>query len=142
MSTYGHSMFWPNFRGCIKTMYEYIYSLWNESFLLYCMRYLFLLRSFIRYITNTILVLVQESKTTICYTMRIDAGMICSILILCCIVAWQVLWLLPQIFFLFGLMEGLANEGLDEFFLSHVVESMRSYGPSFNDCVLGFGNFL
>ena len=37
--------------------------------------------------------------------------------------------------FLFGLMEGLANEGLDEFFLSHVVESMRSYGPSFNDCI-------
>jgi len=69
---------------------------------------------FIRYITNTILVLVQESKTTICYTMRIDAGMICSILILCCIAAWQVLWLLPQFFFFFwfGLMEGLANEGL------------------------------
>ena len=82
--------------------------------------------------------------------------MICSIL--CCIVAWQVevlrlylikeaiadpsdptqiismsvLWLVPQ-FSLLGLMEGLASDGLHEFFYDHVATSMRSYGPPFSD---------
>ena len=92
---------------------------------------------------------------------RIGVGMICSAL--CCFAAWQVevhrlylikeitdptqtismsvLWLFPQ-FILLGLMEGLASDGLEEFFYKHVAISMRSYGPSFNDCVLGLGNFI
>ena len=39
-------------------------------------------------------------------------------------------------------MEGLASDGLQEFFYKHVAISMRSYGPSFSDCVLGLGNFI
>lgn len=39
-------------------------------------------------------------------------------------------------------MEGLATDGLQEFFYKHVAISMRSYGPSFSDCVLGLGNFI
>ncbi|XP_059669509.1 protein NRT1/ PTR FAMILY 5.7-like [Cornus florida] len=95
---------------------------------------------------------------------RIGSGMVCSIL--CCITAWQVevhrlhlvrkgrltdksdqtismsiFWLAPQ-FCLLGLMEGLAEEGLQDFFNHHVDESMRSYGPAFGDCILGIGKFL
>ncbi|XP_065625436.1 protein NRT1/ PTR FAMILY 5.4-like isoform X2 [Quercus suber] len=96
---------------------------------------------------------------------RIGVGMICSAL--CCFVAWQVevhrlylieeenidpidsnqtismsvLWLFPQ-FILLGLMDGLASDGLQEFFYKHVATSMRSYGSQFNDCVLGIGNFI
>ena len=84
---------------------------------------------------------------------RIGVGMICSAL--CCFVAWQVeahrldlvdqtvsgCWLIPQ-FILLGLMEGLASNGLLEFFYNHVAISMRSYGPSFSNCVLGLGNFI
>ena len=39
-------------------------------------------------------------------------------------------------------MKGLASDGLQEFFYKHVAISMRSYGPSFNECVLGIGNFI
>ena len=39
-------------------------------------------------------------------------------------------------------MEGLARDGLQEFFHKHVAISMMSYGPSFNECVLGIGNFI
>uniref|UniRef100_A0A7N2KPM9 Uncharacterized protein n=1 Tax=Quercus lobata TaxID=97700 RepID=A0A7N2KPM9_QUELO len=53
----------------------------------------------------------------------------------------SVLWLVPQ-FSLLGLMDGLASDGLHEFFYDHVATLMRSYGPSFSDCVLGFGNFI
>uniref|UniRef100_A0A7N2RCU6 Uncharacterized protein n=2 Tax=Quercus lobata TaxID=97700 RepID=A0A7N2RCU6_QUELO len=56
-------------------------------------------------------------------------------------ISMSVLWLVPQ-FTLLGLMEGLAIDGLHEFFYDHVATSMRSYGPSFSDCVLGFGNFI
>ncbi|KAF3945838.1 hypothetical protein CMV_027828, partial [Castanea mollissima] len=93
----------------------------------------------------------QQSVTQI----RIGVGMFCSIL--SCIAAWQVevhridlsdpnysisvLWLVPQ-FSLLGLMDGLASNGLQEFFYNHVAPSMRSYGPPFSDCVLGFGNFI
>ncbi|XP_030926117.1 protein NRT1/ PTR FAMILY 5.4-like [Quercus lobata] len=56
-------------------------------------------------------------------------------------ISMSVLWLIPQ-FILLGLMEGLATEGLQEFFYNHVAISMRSYGPSFSECVLGFGNFI
>ena len=57
------------------------------------------------------------------------------------IIPMGVLWLFPQFFWL-GLTEGLANDGLQEFFYNHVATSMRSYGPSFSDCVLGIGNFI
>ena len=101
----------------------------------------------------------QQSVTRI----RIGVGMVCSIL--SCIAARQVeihrlnlieridpsdptqiismsvLWLVPQ-FSLLGLMEGLASNGLQEFFYNHVATSMRSYGPPFSDCALGFGNFI
>jgi peptide/histidine transporter 3/4 len=91
---------------------------------------------------------------------RIGAGMVCCIF--CCIVAWiveirrihlidrhdldktipmSVYSLLPQ-FLLFGLMEGLAEEGLHEFVNDHIPDSMRRYGPAFNEFVLGFGYFL
>ena len=56
-------------------------------------------------------------------------------------ISMSVLWIFPQ-FILLGLMEGLATDGLQEFFYKHVAISMRSYGPSFSDCVLGFGNFI
>ncbi|KAM4097743.1 hypothetical protein ACJW30_07G024900 [Castanea mollissima] len=99
----------------------------------------------------------QQSVTQI----RIGVGMFCSIL--SCIAAWwvevhrlnliqeeridpsdismSVLWLVPQ-FSLLGLMDGLASNGLQEFFYNHVATSMTSYGPPFSDCVLGFGNFI
>ncbi|XP_075672613.1 protein NRT1/ PTR FAMILY 5.4-like [Castanea sativa] len=99
----------------------------------------------------------QQSVTRI----RIGVGMVCSIL--SCIAAWwvevhrlnliqeeridpsdismSVLWLVPQ-FSLLGLMDGLASNGLQEFFYNRVTTSMRSYGPPFSDCVLGFGNFI
>ena len=32
--------------------------------------------------------------------------------------------------------------GFREFFYKHVAISMRSYSPSFNECVLGIGNFI
>ena len=57
------------------------------------------------------------------------------------IISMSILWLVPQ-FSLLGLMDGLASDGLQEFFYDHVATSMRSYGPSFSDCVLGFGNFI
>ncbi|RVX12964.1 Protein NRT1/ PTR family 5.6 [Vitis vinifera] len=51
------------------------------------------------------------------------------------------LWLAPQ-FFLLGLMEGFAIDGLVEFFSNHVSESMVGYGSAINDCVIGIGSFL
>uniref|UniRef100_A0A7N2RCZ2 Uncharacterized protein n=1 Tax=Quercus lobata TaxID=97700 RepID=A0A7N2RCZ2_QUELO len=50
-------------------------------------------------------------------------------------ISMSVLWLFPQ-FILLGLMEGLATDGLQEFFDKHVALSMRGYGPPFNECVL------
>ncbi|KAK9989690.1 hypothetical protein SO802_029929 [Lithocarpus litseifolius] len=124
----------------------------------------FALRSSVRFIISF---LFWSKKATQQHVtrMRIGVGMVCSIL--CCIAAWQVevhrlhlineemtdpsdptpiismsvLWLVPQ-FTLLGLMEGLASDGLHEFFYDHVATPMRSYGPSFSDCVLGFGNFI
>ena len=45
-------------------------------------------------------------------------------------------------FFLLGLMEGLANEGLKKFISNHVSKSVRKYGPVFSKLVIGFGNFF
>ncbi|KAL6341228.1 hypothetical protein AAG906_032346 [Vitis piasezkii] len=50
-------------------------------------------------------------------------------------------WLAPQ-FFLLGLMEGFAIDGLVEFFSNHVSESMVGYGSAINDFVIGIGSFL
>ena len=124
----------------------------------------FALRSSIRYITSFLFWSKKATQQHVTQ-MRIGVGMICSIL--CCIAAWQVevhrlylikeeitdpsdptlmismsvLWLVPQ-FTLLGLMDGLASEGLEEFFYDHVATSVRSYGPPFSGCVLGFGNFI
>ena len=105
-----------------------------------------------------VLFLSKKARQQYVTRIRIGVGMICSALR--CFVAWQVevqrlmkidpihlnktmsvLWLFPQ-FILLGLMEGLATDGLQEFFYNHVAISMRSYGPSFSDCVLGLGNFI
>ena len=128
------------------------------------LKVLFALRSIMRYIISFMFwskIATQQHVTRI----RIGVGMICSAL--CCFVAWQVeahrlylieeenidpmdsnqtismsvLWLFPQ-FILLGLMEGLATDGLQEFFDKHVALSMRGYGPPFNECVLGIGNFI
>ena len=39
-------------------------------------------------------------------------------------------------------MEGFAEVALDEFFTTQVSESMRIYGPPFNEFALGFGKFI
>uniref|UniRef100_A0A2N9FEV1 Ty3 transposon capsid-like protein domain-containing protein n=1 Tax=Fagus sylvatica TaxID=28930 RepID=A0A2N9FEV1_FAGSY len=124
----------------------------------------FVLKSSIRFIIQ-LLFWSERARQQNVTRVRIGIGMVCSLL--CCIAAWQVevhrleeikrlglsansdkeipmsnLWLLPQ-FSLLGLMEGFADEGLEEFFNNHVMtKSMRSYGLSFTDCILGFGNFF
>lgn len=128
------------------------------------LNFLFALRSILCYIIS-FMFLSKKARQRHVTRIRIGVGMICSAL--CCFVAWQVevhrlhlikkkkidpidrnqtismsvLWLIPQ-FILLGLMEGLATDGLQEFFYKHVAISMRSYGPSFSDCVLGLGNFI
>ncbi|XP_050261013.1 protein NRT1/ PTR FAMILY 5.4-like isoform X2 [Quercus robur] len=122
------------------------------------LKVLFALRSIICYIISYMF-WSKKARQQQVTRIRIGVGMICSAL--CCFVAWQVevrrlylteeekidpismsvLWLIPQ-FILLGLMEGLATYGLQEFFYKHVAISMRSYGPSFSDCVLGLGNFI
>ena len=126
---------------------------------------LFSLRSIIYYIIS-FLFLSKKARQQHVTRIRIGVGMICCVL--CCFVAWQVEvhrlyltkeeiitdptqivsmsvtiypWFFPQ-FILLGLMEELASDGLQEFFYKHVAISMRSYGPSFSDCVLGLGNFI
>ena len=119
----------------------------------------FVLKSSVRFIIQ-LLFWSERARQQNVTRVRIGIGMVCSLL--CCIAAWQVevhrleeikrlgdkeipmsnVWLLPQ-FSLLGLMEGFANEGLEEFFNNHVMtKSMRSYGQSFTDCILGFGNFF
>ena len=124
----------------------------------------FILRSFISFIIP-FLFSSKKAREQSVTRIRIAVGMVCSII--CClraryvevvrlkiikekgidpsdpsqIIPMGVLWLFPQFFWL-GLMEGLANDGLQEFFYNHVATSMRSYGPSFSDCVLGFRNFI
>ncbi|KAK9290702.1 hypothetical protein L1049_008876 [Liquidambar formosana] len=114
------------------------------------------------YFYSTKVMVMDSSRWRRATLLRIGAGMASSVL--CCGVAWLVeahrlnskkgaddrdktigwtsnLWLLPQ-FFLWGLMEGLARKGLDDFTNVQVAKSMASYGSSFNDCVLGIGKFL
>ncbi|XP_060185539.1 protein NRT1/ PTR FAMILY 5.6-like [Lycium barbarum] len=81
---------------------------------------------------------------------RIRFGMFFSII--CCAVASgvevyrlhdqiSVFWLTPQ-FFLVGLMEGLSESGLQDFFETQVCESMKEYGPQFSEFSTGIGKFL
>ncbi|XP_025014053.1 protein NRT1/ PTR FAMILY 8.2 isoform X2 [Ricinus communis] len=95
---------------------------------------------------------------------KINAGMFFSIL--CCIAAWQVevhrfkvvkehnllnseedddykipmtiFSLVPQ-FLLLGVMTGLAEDGLSEFYCNHVDESMKQFDEPFNGLLIGVG---
>ncbi|MCD7457633.1 hypothetical protein HAX54_035636 [Datura stramonium] len=87
---------------------------------------------------------------------RIRLGMLCSVL--CCVAAWlvevrrrnhrkkqkheiSVFWLTPQ-FFLVGLMQGLSESGLQDFFETQVCESMKGYGSQFNEFARGIGKLF
>ncbi|XP_075642331.1 protein NRT1/ PTR FAMILY 5.4-like isoform X2 [Castanea sativa] len=122
----------------------------------------FVLNSFLRFIIPR-LFWSEKARNPNVTLVRIGVGMICSIL--CCIAAWQVevhrlkeikrlnpanpsdpismsiFWLLPQ-FILLGLAEGLVEEGLQEFFIKHVTESMWNSGQLLTGCILSFGNFF
>ena len=128
------------------------------------LNFLFALTSIIRYIISYMFS-SKKARQQHVTRIRIGVGMICSAL--CCFVAWQVevrrlylikkekivpiysnqtismsvLSLFPQ-FILLGLMEGLASDGLQEFPDNNLAMSIRSYGPTFSDCVLGLGNFI
>ena len=39
-------------------------------------------------------------------------------------------------------MEGLAGDGLEEFVIDHIPDSMKRYGPLFSEFVLGSGYFF
>lgn len=56
-------------------------------------------------------------------------------------VVLSIFWLIPQ-YVLLGLMGGLAQEGLDDFFYNRIDKSMLSYVPRLNGCVLGIGKCL
>ncbi|KAI4353244.1 hypothetical protein L6164_002209 [Bauhinia variegata] len=88
---------------------------------------------------------------------RIGAGMLCAVL--CCIVggvvelyrlrltrkeeklSLSVAVLIPQ-FILFGLMEGLAEEGLESFYKGYLPESMEEFAEPLAKFVLGIGKLL
>ncbi|KAL6337399.1 hypothetical protein AAG906_036713 [Vitis piasezkii] len=84
---------------------------------------------------------------------RIGVGMVSSII--CCCAAWQrgvkddpdekirmsILWLVPQ-FCLLGFMEGLAEDGLVDFFCDLVADSMKSYARPFTNCILSIGKLV
>ncbi|KAI7980857.1 Protein NRT1/ PTR FAMILY 5.6 [Camellia lanceoleosa] len=87
---------------------------------------------------------------------RIGLGMLSSLC--CCTIAWRVetrrlssldtnngsmniMWLVPQ-FCCLGLMEGLAEDGIEMFFYFHVSKRMVGYGKVFTDFVIGMGNFV
>ncbi|KAI4353243.1 hypothetical protein L6164_002208 [Bauhinia variegata] len=102
----------------------------------------------------------QRLKTT----WRIGTGMFCAVL--CCIAAWlvelhrlrlieregvlqnpkkilpmSVLWLIPQ-YFLLGIRQGLAVNGIGNFFCNHVHKSMRIFEQPFSEIVLSIGTFF
>lgn len=54
------------------------------------------------------------------------------------IIKMSVFYLAPQ-FCLLGIMEGLTVDGLEEFMNTPVAESMKRYGPAFNEFVFGIG---
>ncbi|THG12234.1 hypothetical protein TEA_004398 [Camellia sinensis var. sinensis] len=51
------------------------------------------------------------------------------------------MWLVPQ-FCCLGLMEGLAEDGMEMFSCFHVSKRMEGYGKVFTDFVIGMGNFV
>ncbi|XP_060183368.1 protein NRT1/ PTR FAMILY 5.6-like [Lycium barbarum] len=53
----------------------------------------------------------------------------------------SIFWLTPQ-FFLVGLMKGLSESGLQDFFETQVCESMKEYGPQFSEFSDGIGKFF
>ncbi|XP_059310352.1 protein NRT1/ PTR FAMILY 5.6-like [Lycium ferocissimum] len=53
----------------------------------------------------------------------------------------SIFWLTPQ-FLLVGLMEGLSESGLQDFFETQVCESMKEYGPQFSEFSDGIGKFF
>ncbi|XP_057771189.1 protein NRT1/ PTR FAMILY 5.8-like [Salvia miltiorrhiza] len=81
---------------------------------------------------------------------RIGIGMSCCVL--CCLAALvtatrrqydtiTVYWLTPQ-YFLLGLMSGLSEDGLESFYQSQVSESLSTFGPPFEEFVMGLGKFM
>ncbi|KDP36569.1 hypothetical protein JCGZ_08336 [Jatropha curcas] len=133
--------------------------------------FFFIFQSLTRSITSYLANLLISKKWRLATQQRpqllkINSGMAFSIM--CCLAAWQVevkrlklmkecgcmssvyennkismsvLWLLPQ-FFLLGLMEGLAEDGLSQFFYNHVDESMKLFETPFNGLVIGIGRLL
>ena len=117
--------------------------------------FFFVVKSFISFITpflfHWMFKLVQQRVELV----RIGVGMVCAIS--CCITAWRVevnrlnklkhnismsgFWLLPQ-FSLLGLMEGLADKGLEEFICKHSNEPMKRTASLVSKLVIGFGNFI
>ncbi|KAA8525621.1 hypothetical protein F0562_007497 [Nyssa sinensis] len=102
------------------------------------------------------------SEQRLAMQLRIGAGMLCSFLAIFSArqveifrlglfakglitehetVRMCIFWLIPQ-FCLLGLMKGLVEEGMVDFFYSQVTESMRSYGTEIVEFILGIGNFL
>ncbi|KAL7248501.1 hypothetical protein ACSBR2_003269 [Camellia fascicularis] len=127
--------------------------------------YFSIIRSFSSFIASFLYELLvprlwTETQQKRAWKVRIGVGMFCSFL--SCAVArfveiyrlklykdnngeeiipMSVFWLTPQ-FCLLGFMEGLCEDGLVDFYHQQVPESMKAYGPPFNQWVLGMGNFV
>ncbi|KAI8012882.1 Protein NRT1/ PTR FAMILY 5.6 [Camellia lanceoleosa] len=127
--------------------------------------YFSIIRSFSRFIASFLYELLvprlcTETQQQRSWKVRIGVGMFCSFL--SCVAArfveiyrlklckdnigeeiihMSVFWLTPQ-FCLLGFMEGLCEDGLVDFYHQQVPESMKAYGPPFNQWVLGMGNFV
>ncbi|KAJ7961276.1 protein NRT1/ PTR FAMILY 5.7-like [Quillaja saponaria] len=124
---------------------------------------LFVLQSFTSIVIAGIFSFMELTKQSI-NIFRYGGAMVCSVV--CCIAAWlveryrlslikeegalenpdktislSILVLTPQ-YFLLGLMEGLAEEGIENFFNNHVPKSMKKFDESFGQIVLATGKFL
>ncbi|KAG8387432.1 hypothetical protein BUALT_Bualt02G0020800 [Buddleja alternifolia] len=122
-------------------------------------QYFVLMQSLTKFVSDFLLKMPKWENVQRVMLVRIGIGMICSVL--CCITAsvnaayWlhlvnlyekpkshtNVFRLTPQ-FFLLGLMEGLSQEGFDNFFESQVSESLSSYVSPLGEFVMGIGNFV
>ncbi|PRQ37675.1 putative proton-dependent oligopeptide transporter family, major facilitator superfamily [Rosa chinensis] len=131
--------------------------------------YLTVLQSFSKFIIPHLWGLLIPKQRRSVALVKIGCGLVLSVL--CCVIAWRIeirrsskikvevdlednkpiismsiLWLLPQ-FSLLGLMRGLAEDGLVEFFAEQVVDDdkqvvLRYYGPHVFSFVLGIGTLL
>ncbi|KAI4353249.1 hypothetical protein L6164_002214 [Bauhinia variegata] len=125
---------------------------------------LFIISSVVSFAANSLFKLkkLREREPGITIV-RIGGGMLCAVL--CCTVAGvvelhrlrlsskevhgrrhrelslSVAVLIPQ-FILFGLMEGLAEEGLESFYEGYLPESMEDFAQPFAKFVLGIGKLL